>query len=221
MKTFYSYNTVLLLLLIFSLTQTITSCKKDKEETVDLTIATAANPTEGYVNSYIDYAHSGHNGVNQLSIVSWTHGGAPENARSFIKFDLSGIPSNATLLSAKLSLYAIPVPGSGNFTDAHFGTANAFSIKRITSTLNMSQINWNNQPTTTTDNQVIIPQSTSSHQDNTDIDVTNLVKDMLTNGNNGFFMQLLDEDIYNCRQYCSSYYTDLAKRPKLVLQYRK
>ena len=86
----------------------------------------------------------------------------------------------------------------------------------------MAQINWNNQPTSTTQNQVIVPQSTSSFQDNTNIDVTNLVKDMLINGNNGFFMQLQSETIYNFRQYCSSYYAaDGAKHPKLVLQFKK
>ena len=190
-------------------------------DTIQLTLESCCSKTEGYVNSYVDYAHSNHNGVNQLSIVAWTHGGAPENARSFIKFDYKDVPANAVLINAKLSLYAIPVPGSGNFIDAHFGSTNSFSIKRITSALNMPQINWSNQPTTTTLNQVIVPQSTSSHQDNTDIDVTNLVKDMLLSGNNGFFMQLQNETIYNCRQYCSSYYSDADKRPKLVLQYKK
>jgi hypothetical protein len=220
MKTVFTFHVALASMIVFFSTQSLTSCKKEKE-TVDVSLEPGANATEGYVNSYIDYANSSHNGVNQLSIVSWTHGGAPENARSFIKFDLSGVPSGAELLSAKLSLYAIPVPGSGNFTDAHFGPTNSFTIRRITSTLNMSQINWNSQPATTTENEVIVPQSSSSMQDNTDIDVTHLVRSMLTNGNNGFFMQLQNEDIYNCRQYCSSYYSDAAKRPKLVLQYRK
>ena len=111
----------------------------------------------------------------------------PKMARAFIKFDYKDVPANSVLISAKLSLYAIPVPGSGNFIDAHFGPTNSFTIRRITSALNMAQINWNNQPTTTNQNQVIVPQSTSSHQDNTGIDVTNLVKDMFVSGNNGFF----------------------------------
>jgi hypothetical protein len=49
--------------------------------------------------------------------------------------------------------------------------------------------NWNNQPTTVTTNQVLVPQSVSAFQDEV-IDVTALVKDMQANGNNGFFMRL-------------------------------
>ena len=33
--------------------------------------------------------------------------------------------------------------------------------------------------------------------------------------------QLQDEDIYNCRQYCSSFHPDASKHPKLVLEYKK
>ena len=221
MKTVLTLQTALVALVVFFSTQSLSSCKKDKEETKEISLQPGANATEGYVNSYVDYANSNANGVNQLSITAWTHSGLDERARAFLKFDFENVPANATIISAKLSLYAIPVPGSGNFTDAHFGPTNSFSIRRITSTLNMSQVNWNNQPTTTTQNEVIVGQSTSSHQDNTDIDVTNLVKDMFANGNNGLFMQLQTESIYNIRQYCSSFYTDAAKRPKLVLQYKK
>jgi len=48
-----------------------------------------------------------------------------------------------------------------------------------------------------------------------------MVKDMLAQGNNGFFMQLQNETTYNSRQYCSSFYSESSKRPKLVLQYKK
>ncbi len=221
MKTAFTFSAAILTLISFFTIQTFTSCKKENETAKTATLQPSNSSTEGYVNSYVDYAQSNANGVIQLSIASWTHGGSPEDARAFIKFDLSSIPSNAKLISAKLSLFAIPVPGSGNFVDAHFGSANSFTIKRITSALNMAQINWSNQPVATAQDQVIVPQSTSTHQDNTEIDVTNLVKEMLISGNNGFFMQLEDEEIYNIRQYCSSYHPDASKHPKLVLEYKK
>jgi hypothetical protein len=239
MKTFLSFCAAVLFILFFFTSQTITSCTKEKiirdtvtvnhydttiiylHDTTQLTLEACCNKNEGYVNSYVDYAHSNHNGVIQFTIGAGTHFGNPETARSFIKFDYKDIPSTAVIISAKLSLYAIPNPGSGDLVHAHSGPANSFSIRRITSALNMAQINWGNQPTFTTQNQVIVPQSTSFFQDNTDMDVTNLVKDMMVNGNNGFFMQLQNEATYNFRQYCSSYYTDYTKRPKLVLQYKK
>lgn len=237
MKTILSSITVLLLFSFFLTTQAVTSCTKEKiirdtvivdhydttivylHDTTQLTIESCCNINEGYVNSY--FANSNANGVNQLTVAAWTHGGSPEISRSFLKFDYRDIPENANLISAKLSLYAMPTPGSGNMIDAHYGTANAFSIRRITSTTSPTLFTWSNQPTYTTQNQVTIPQSTSSFQDNTQIDVTLLVKDMLENGNHGFFMQLLNESTFNSRQYCSSYYSDGAKRPKLVLQYKK
>ena len=67
-------------------------------------------------------------------------------------------------------------------------------------------------------NQAIIPQSTSSFQDNI-INVTELVKDMLTNGNNGFLIRLQTEVTYNIRQYISSLNANTAKRPKLIIYY--
>jgi hypothetical protein len=103
--------------------------------------------------------------------------------------------------------------------DANYGTANSFSIQRIVSPWTGTSISWNSQPSTTTVNQVTVPNSTSSTQNSIDIDVTQLVKDMQVNGNNGFVMRLLAENYYNIRQYVSSYNSDATKRPKLVIQY--
>ena len=147
-----------------------------------------------------------------------------ENQRVCLKLDFSALPSNAIIDSAILYLYAMPNPHGGNGVDANFGSANSGFIQRITSAWPGTNppYTWNTQPSVTSVNQAIIPQSTSSFQDNTNIDVTNLVKDMLINGNNGFFMQLQSETIYNFRQYCSSFFsTDGSKHPKLVVQFKK
>lgn len=245
MKTTIYLLAVLFILSLFVTSPVLTSCTKEKivrdtvvlihhdttiinhfdttlvylHDTTQISIGSCNNPFEGYVNSY--FANDNANGVNQLTIGAWTHSGSAENSRSFLKFDYKDFPSNPIIISAKLSLYAMPAPGSGNMVDAHYGTANSFYIRRITSALNMPQINWGNQPSTSTQNQVLVPQATSSTQNNTDIDVTNIVKDMFTNGNNGFFLQLQSETTYNSRQYCSSFHSDVTKRPKLVIQYKK
>ncbi len=246
MKTILSICAVLILFSFFVTSQPLTSCTKEitihdtvivnhhdttvlnhhdttiiyLHDTTQLTIESCNNVNEGYVNSY--FVNDNANGVNQLTIAAWTHSGSPENSRSFLKFDYTDIPANATLISAKLSLYAKPNPGSGNMIDAHYGTANAFYIQRITSSISPALFNWNNQPTFSTQNQVIVPQSTSSFQNISGIDVTKLVKDMLDQGNNGFFMKLQNETAYNSRQYCSSFYAaDGSKHPKLVIQFKK
>lgn len=184
---------------------------------VTLTLQPSNNPTEASV--YSDVPNGTGVGTPQIVVGAWTVNGNPVYHRLYLKFDYSAIPAGSTILSAKLSLYANPNPLAGNFIDANYGTENSFTIQRTTSAWNPANISWNNQPTTTSTNQLTIPNSTSSFQNSIDIDVTQLVKDMQQNGNNGFGMRLVTESYYNIRQYVSSYNTDVTKHPKLVIQY--
>jgi len=183
-----------------------------------LTLQPANNPNEVYIFS--SSPNSSTSGIHQLTIAAWTVGGISNYWRAFIKFDFSSISSSATILSAKLSLYATPAPSQGNGVDAHFGTSNACYIQRVTSNWVTSGINWNNQPSTVTANQVVIPQSTSAFQNEIEMDVTSLVRDMMANGNNGFGIKLQNEVIYNVRQYASSFESNSSIRPKLVITYQ-
>lgn len=182
-----------------------------------LTLQPTNNPKESSVYSLVPNGSGV--GTPQIAIGTWTADGAPVTLRTYLMFDYN-IPSNSTILSAKLSLYANPTPAAGNFVDAHYGTSNSFIIQRVTSSWSSASISWNNQPSTTNTNQLVVPNSTSSFQNNVDIDVTQLVKDMQQNGNNGFGMRLVSETLYNIRQYISSYNnSDVTKHPKLVIQY--
>lgn len=180
-----------------------------------LTLSPSNSPTETFVYSY--YPNTPGIGTTNLLAAAWTHNGTPSTARSLLKFDFL-IPAGATVRSAKLSLYAAsPHPNSGNLIDAHYGTSNAMAVQRVTSVWNATNVTWNSQPSTTTVNQVVLPNSTSASQNDTDIDVTQLVKDMQQYGNNGFSLKLINEIHYNSRQYFSSYHSDPAKHPKLVI----
>ncbi|UEG49520.1 DNRLRE domain-containing protein [Ferruginibacter lapsinanis] len=182
-----------------------------------LTLAPQNNPNEVYINSYSP--NSSTSGISQLTIAAWTAGGV-YYWRAFLKFDMSSIPANAIIQSAKLSLYSTTNPTQGNGVDAQFGGSNACYIQRVTSNWATNTITWNNQPTTTSSNQVTIPQSTSSFQDNIDMDVTDLVKDIVTSNNNyGFGIKLQSEVIYNARQYASSFNATAERHPKLVIVY--
>jgi hypothetical protein len=183
---------------------------------VAVSLSPANNPFEGMIDSYIPTLWSQ---LTQIDIASWTNGGAPENRRMLIKFDYSSIPSGVTIDSAKLYLYSTPNPQLGNFVDAQFGVSNSGALKRITSPWTVSnQYNWMNQPTSTINNQVELPQSITSN-DNAVLSVGQLVKDMISFGNNGFLLQLQTEVTYNIRQYVGSSNTDVSKRPKLVIWY--
>ena len=174
------------------------------------------NPYEGFFD--ILYPNNWFDGTLELIMAAWTSNGLPETYRSCIKFDYSSIPLGAVIDSARLYLYAMPQPAVGNGANgAQYGSSNACYIQRITSNFSLTGFTWNSPPSSTTVNQAIIPQSTSSFQ-NYIIDVTQLVKDMIPN-NNGFYLKLQNEVTYNAMQFASSKHTDPNIHPKLMVYY--
>ena len=151
---------------------------------------------------------------------AWTTGGGATYVRGAFKFDLSGIPVNATIVSAKLSLYSIHDPINGDLINANSGANNAMYIRRISSNWNPSTVTWQTQPSTTTTNQLLVPHTNQAFQDLIDLDVKTLIETMRTNGNYGFMLTLQDETAYTIRQFCSSVHSDPTKHPKLVIEYQ-
>lgn len=182
-----------------------------------LSLSPNNNPNEAYFSSYSPTQNT--SGISQLTIAGWTAGGIGYAWRALIKFDLSSIPQNAIIKGAKISLYSTPTPYQGNGVDAQYGSANAGYIQRIVSNWNGSTVNWNTQPSTDATHQVTIPQSSSSFEDNLNLDVTELIKDILANSNYGFLIRLQNEVPYNTRQYASSFHADPTKHPKLIVYY--
>lgn len=155
-----------------------------------------------------------------LDAGAWTMGGAPWYLRGAFKFDLSSIPSNALILTAKLSLYSNPTPINGDLINANSGPSNGFYIRRITSNWDGNTATWQSQPSTTSIDQILIPHTTQPSLDIIDVDVKTLIDAMRSNGNYGFMMLLQNEVAYNIRQFCSSNHSQLSKRPKLVITYQ-
>jgi hypothetical protein len=158
--------------------------------------------------------------ATELDAATWTTGGETVFVRGILKFDLTSIPSNATIISAKLSLYSNPTPLNGNLVDANYGTNNSMFIKRITTSWDPLSTFWNNQPSTTAVDQVSIPHTDQSFLDLIDLDVKNLVAAMVSNTNYGFQLSLQNEAVYNIRDFCSSTYSNATKHPKLVITYQ-
>lgn len=181
-----------------------------------LTIQPSQNQYEGFVDNF--YPNTINNSTQQLDMAAWTANGNFVYQRTFIKFDFS-IPPTAVIDSARLHLYATTNPQGGNGVDPHFGSNNVCIISRITTPWTSPNLfTWNNQPSFSTTNQVLIPQSVTATDDNI-MDVTSLVSDMITLGNHGFHIRLQNEVIYNIRQYASSRHPDANKHPKLVIYY--
>jgi hypothetical protein len=156
---------------------------------------------------------------SELGAETWTINSTQVEVRSLFQFDLSSL-SNTSIAKAQLSLYSDPTPGTGNLSTPNAGTANQFYIQRVNSSWNAASVPfWSSQPTVDTTDEVLIPSTNASTLDLPNIDVTQLVKDMLANGNYGFEIRLQYEQIYNSRIFCSSNYSDTTKIPTLYITY--
>jgi len=150
-----------------------------------------------------------------LTIFSWTNSGTFNTARSLIAFDLTSIPSQTTIKTAKLFLYWNTYQ---NLTE-HTGE-NAFTLYKISQPWDENSVTWNNQPAITRSDSVIVAKSASVNQ-SYGIDVTRLVQGMISTPTNnyGFMLKLEQEFPYRLVILTSSDYSDVGKRPKLVVYY--
>lgn len=151
-----------------------------------------------------------------LGIFSWTNGGQFNKCRAFIEFDLSQIPANTQINSAKLTLYFI---NSGNY-NKHAGE-NAFTIYRITKEWDENSITWAHQPETNNVDSVTVLKSIDFDQSFIDIDVTKLVQDKINypTTNHGFMIKLNEEFPYRMVVLGSSDGALKSRRPKLLVYY--
>ncbi len=183
-----------------------------------LTLQPFNNPTE-YTVAVLNGSDASGFTITSLEADAWTSGGA-YNLRGLLKFDLSSIPTNATIKSAQLYLYSNPKPNTGNQIDANFGTANALWLQQVTSSWSTSTVSWFNQPPVSSGTQINIAHTNQTMQD-LSIDVTAHVASMVNNNANyGWLLRLQNEVTYNSRIFVSSRNTAYPdKRPKLVVVY--
>lgn len=148
---------------------------------------------------------------------AWTVSGNPFLQRSLIKFDLTSIPQGSEIVSARLSLYCNTSSGHHQL---HAGLNSSYLL-RITSEWDQYSVVWNNQPETTMDDAVVLPQSSNQTQDYPDIDVTSHVLYFYNHPqlNYGLLLKLVDEDLYSALVFASSNHLDSSKRPLLEVDY--
>lgn len=189
-----------------------------------LTLQPANNPGEFLLVVQNGVDQSNGQARPDIPVAAWTISSQPVVFRGLLRFDLSAIPANSTIISANLYLYTHPAPvPNGNFVDANFGPTNAMLVQQITSNWTPATTNWFNQPTYTTTNQVLVPHTTLSQLD-LNLDVKNMVASMVNgNANYGFALRLQTESAYNSRILMSSKNSNAAfapKHPKLVVVYQ-
>lgn len=157
-----------------------------------------------------------------LPVMTWTTGGGTFIGREILKFDMSSIPSTATILSANLYLYSYPSPAiNGNLQDANHGSDNSMLVQQITSNWLPSTVSISNMPSVNTSGQIVVPSTTQPRLD-LDLNVKNMVQSMVSgNANYGFLLRMQAESYYKSRLFVSSYNTTYTTRhPKLVIVYQ-
>jgi hypothetical protein len=166
----------------------------------------------------------GYNSTNygtfpDLMAVAWTNGGNNSNARALIQFDLSAIPAGSIIKNAELSLYHYFSPF--NIGHSQLGGSNSAYLRRITQAWQENTVTWDGQPSTTTQNQVMLSASANDSSDYLNISVTALINDIFNNPSQGHGMMLaLDTEVsYRSILFASSDNLDSALHPKLVITF--
>lgn len=205
MKTVCFYQTLILILLMTvpANSQTSVSIRLDQETGQDCNLASYIPDTP--LPNYPD-----------IVAAAWTYGGEFNLWRPLFRFNLTEIPADAHIISARLSLYANPDPASA----PHSGANNSY-IRKITTAWNPFTVTWETHPDYSTVNQVTLPESISPSEDYLDLDVTELVRDMVSNpsANFGFIIMNRVENTYRSINFASSECTVVNKRPKLDIVY--
>ena len=200
----------------------VTACKHVNDPAADsrkIVLAPINNPYETNVSIYNGADASNHVSPEE-PLCAWTVGGLPVTIRNLLKFDISKIPATGSIVSAHLILYSDPIPLNGDLVHANYGTDNSFIIQQVAEPWDTPTVTWFNQPGVLPANQVIVPNTLQPFED-LDIDVKEMVSAMVSSGNNyGFKLSLRNEVIYTSRIFCSSYYPDTSRRPKLMITYK-
>lgn len=145
--------------------------------------------------------------------------------RSLLCFtELSNIPSNAVIVSATLRLYGVTSDRNTSYPGAPASYyENTVVVQQVTSPWNENTVTWNTQPSTTTANQFIIPQSTSQYNwnySNSSPELVAMVQNMVSGNNYGFMLRLQTEQHYRNMVFASSDHPDASLHPELEVTYK-
>ena len=155
---------------------------------------------------------------HDFAAIAWTFHGPYVCTRSMIEFDLSDIPENTQILSAKLSLYGNPTSCNHQGHSSLSGSNESY-LQRIITPWEEYTVTWNSHPLTTSENAIILRETNDPLEDYIDIDVTTLVQDMINDPENsyGFMIKLVNEEHYRSMIFSSSDQEDPDNHPKLEI----
>jgi gliding motility-associated-like protein len=153
----------------------------------------------------------------QGTITAWTYLGTYSVKRLYLQFCLDGINPNLVIDSAIICLFNNPTSPSHN--GEHYGE-NQFVIQSVTSAWDEHLITFNNQPTTTSNNQILVPKTNYEFQ-NFRIRIDDLTRDLIRGENYGFYLKIENEQTYRSVVLATSDHIDKSRHPKLVIFYNE
>lgn len=174
------------------------------------------------------YDNTNYGQVIDFPALTWTAGGIPTYRRSLLKFtQLSYIPANAIIVSAKLTLFGVtdvtkaPDCTQGNSTYTGGYSSNPTFIKQVDSPWNENTVTWNTQPHLSGAQVTVTPTSQQWNENKVITLPNSWVQTWISgaNANNGVMLQLQAENPYTSIVFGSSEAATAGKRPKLVIKY--
>lgn len=174
---------------------------------------------EAQAFSRIDYLSKPYPSAANLHAMTWTWGssGLGEGTyRAFLRFDLSAIPTNAPLSSARLRLFGDPATMGHSDPDT---LNNDFRFHRPLANWQPSTLTWNMQPAVSAD--FVNVTGTKTPHLNYSVNVTSLIGPMITSPseNFGLRMSLAVEETYRAMIFASSAHANPALHPGLWLEF--
>ncbi len=151
-----------------------------------------------------------------IEIMQWTWDGSPGTMASLMFFDVSDIPKKTKIIKATLELHeATKLETRRGIIE--YSKSREFRICRVTQKWEEDKVLWNNKPSYTTKDAVIV----SDDDDIENIDITKFVQDWVNkpNKNFGIFLEIPQQDYYRGVIFASSENEDIAIRPVLKVTF--
>ncbi|GEM_PF-2376739 len=162
---------------------------------------------------------------DNLYYSTWTYHGDVGTRRALIEFEeLNDISKKYIILNAQLILYGVNKDqweGNSSNPSGRFDTKNNGILERVTEKWDESKVTWATQPATSRDGAVSLYNSTEEWNWNMALDVTDLVKNIVSkkHKNYGWMLRLDREIYYRQVRFATSDHADSTLHPELVITY--
>jgi len=179
------------------------------------TIKPGPNGQDAWISSSIQGQNSNYGNGPYLEVSNW-HKDFRTVDRAMMAFDLSGIPADAAIVSARLKFY---VDSMVAWTDP----SQVLVIKRITAPWNEQTVTFNSQPPTKSYPAVTIPEYKIKSSHIVNKDVYELVSYWLGHPAENHGLMVLSDEANNGHRgwlrIASGDHANAARRPKLLITY--